>query len=82
MSCYRTYMSKLTLSVDAAVVERAKRFAERRGTSLSALVERYLELLTREPAPSAPPPVLGRLRGILTGAEVDAHRRHLERKYR
>jgi hypothetical protein len=75
-------MSKLTLSVDEAVVERAKRFAERRGTSLSALVERYLELLTRESAPPAQPPVLGRLRGILAGADVDEHRRHLERKYR
>ena len=35
-------MAKLTLSVDEAVVERAKEIARRRGTSVSALVERYL----------------------------------------
>jgi hypothetical protein len=76
-------MAKLTLSVDGEVVERAKLFAERRGTSLSALVERYLDLLARDTAPPVEePPVLARLRGILSGADPDQHRRHLERKYR
>jgi hypothetical protein len=76
-------VAKLTLSVDGEVVERAKRFAEQHGTSLSALVERYLDLLTRQVAVATDqPPVLARLRGILAGADPDAHRRHLERKYR
>jgi hypothetical protein len=75
-------MAKLTLSVDAEVVERAKRFAEQRGTSVSALVERYLDLLTRKPRPEAEPPVLARLRGILADVDPEGHRRHLERKYR
>ncbi|HVS65420.1 MAG TPA: DUF6364 family protein [Thermoanaerobaculia bacterium] len=75
-------MAKLTLSVDGEVVERAKRFAEQRGTSVSALVERYLDLLTRQPAPSPAPPILARLRGVLAGVDVEDHRRHLERKYR
>lgn len=76
-------MAKLTLSVDGEVVERAKLFAERRGTSLSALVERYLDLLARDTAPPVEePPVLARLRGILSAAAPDQHRRHLERKYR
>lgn len=35
-------MAKLTLSVDEAVVERAKGFAARQGTSVSRLVEPYL----------------------------------------
>jgi hypothetical protein len=80
--CYHTYMAKLTLSVDPDVVERAKRFAERRGTSLSDLVERYLDRLTREAPRASQPPVLARLRGILAGGEPDGHRKHLERKYR
>ena len=77
-------MAKLTLSVDDDVVERAKAFAERRGTSVSALVERYLDLITREAtlARDAQPPVLARLRGTLAGADIEEHRRHLERKYR
>jgi hypothetical protein len=75
-------MAKLTLSVDDEVVERAKRFAAKRETSVSKLVERYLELVTSAtPGPTAAP-VLSRLRGALAGADPAAHRRHLERKFR
>ncbi len=79
-------MSKLTLSVDGKVVERAKRFAAGRGTSVSRLVEAYLEGLARpeQAASQDLPPVTRRLRGILKGVE---HRRqdyvgYLARKYR
>ena len=79
-------MSKLTLSVDDGVVTRAKRYAAARGTSVSRLVERYLDLLSRPPRSTdeASTPVLARLRGSLKGATADAsdRRRHLERKYR
>jgi len=76
-------MAKLTLSVDDAVIERAKAFAERRHTSVSALVERYLARLTEQLQPLRDaPPVLARLRGTLAGVEPDEHRAHLERKYR
>ena len=75
-------MSKLTLSVDDRIVARAKLFAARRGTSVSRLVERYLELVSKPPGKPADAPVLSRLRGSLAGAEPDSHRRHLERKYR
>jgi hypothetical protein len=77
-------MAKLTLSVEDDVIERAKALAERRGTSVSALVERYLDLITRERrvAKDGQPPVLARLRGALAGTDVEEHRRHLERKYR
>lgn len=74
-------MSKLTLSVDRGVVDRAKRLAAERGTSVSALVERYLDRLTRQPVAGGQPPVLARLRGVLHGADPEEHRRHLERKY-
>ena len=83
---YDTYMGKLTLSVDEAVVARAKRYATRRGTSVSRLVEQYLHLLSRaRPNPDEQsPPVLTRLRGVLKGASGGAadYRRYLERKYR
>lgn len=74
-------MAKLTLSVDRDVVARAKRFAEQQNTSVSALVERYLDRLTSEPPAGDAPPVLTRLRGILRGVDPADHRRHLERKY-
>lgn len=74
-------MSKLTLSVDEAVIERAKRLAAERGTSVSKLVERYLALVSGAGRPRAEAPVLDRLRGSLAGSDPDAYRRHLERKY-
>lgn len=74
-------MPKLTLSVDEDVVARAKKLAEQRGTSVSALVERYLDRLTTEPPAGDQPPVLTRLRGVLRGVDPADHRRHLERKY-
>ena len=40
-------MPKLTLSVDEKVVRSAKRYAAAQGTSVSRLVERYLDLLSR-----------------------------------
>ncbi len=83
-------MSKLTLSVEGAVVERAKRFARRRETSISALVERYLEALTRPAARRGDarvgglPPVTARLAGLLhgKGGDRESYRGHLDEKYR
>jgi len=79
-------MQKLTLSVDRAVVDGAKRYARDRGTSVSRLVESMLRLVSTRSAgieaPSAQPPVLRRLRGSLKRGSVTDYRRHLERKYR
>jgi hypothetical protein len=78
-------MSKLTLSVDPTVARRAKAYAARRGTSVSSLVERYLDLLSA-PTPSATSvtPILARLRAELAGVRVDeaSYGRYLARKYR
>lgn len=40
--------SKLTLRMDEDLKERAKKIAQRRGTSLSALVEDYFRILSGE----------------------------------
>jgi formiminotetrahydrofolate cyclodeaminase len=40
--------TKLTLTVEKAVIERAKVYAKRTGRSLSDLIEKYLESLTGE----------------------------------
>lgn len=82
MTCYHTYMQKLTLSVDEKVVRGAKRYAAAHATSVSRLVERYLDLLSRPPKPDDQTPVLRMLRGAAHGVPVDSHRRHLSRKYR
>jgi hypothetical protein len=79
-------MAKLTLSVDKRIIERAKRYASRRRTSVSQLVESYLDLLARgRPLQDEDlPPVTRRLRGILKGAKYNREQYidHLEKKYR
>lgn len=40
--------SKLTLKLNSSVIARAKRYAKKRNTSLSRMVESYLDLVTRE----------------------------------
>jgi len=42
--------TKLTLRLDEAVIERAKAYAAKRGTSVSGLVEDYFRLVASEPA--------------------------------
>ena len=68
-------MYKLTLSVDESIASRAKRYAEGKGTSVSELVERFLDVLSK-PAKPAEFPELKRLRGILKGSDPDAYRKH------
>lgn len=80
---YYTYVSKLTLNVDERVVKRAKRYAARRGKSVSYLVERYLDLVARPLRPNAEdPPVLRMLRGAAKGVDPQEYQRYLGHKYR
>lgn len=74
-------MPKLTLSVDEKIVRRAKRYAAAQGTSVSKLVERYLDVLARPFDMSEAPPVLRMLRGAARGISAEAHRKHVSRKY-
>lgn len=48
--------SKLTLRLDDQLKERAKRLAEKRGTSVSQIVEDYLRLLLRDSEENASEP--------------------------
>jgi hypothetical protein len=75
-------MAKLTLSVDDRVVSLAKRYAEKRQTSVSRLVEEYLSLVST-PADAGATPVLTKLRGLLKGSPLDerAYRRRLKEKH-
>ena len=76
-------MPKLTLSVDSAVIDRAKRYAAANGTSVSGLVERLLDLAATPAArQDDAPPVLMRLRGALKRGTLRDYHHYLERKYR
>ncbi len=80
----RMNVSKLTLSVDPVVVERAKRYAAARGTSVSQLVETLLDLVASGGTESAAAatPVLSRLRGSLRRGSVEDYRRYLIKKFK
>jgi len=76
-------VAKLTLSVDDRVVSSAKRYAKRRGISVSEIVESYLAALADPSLPtSGPAPILRSVRGVLKNADVGQYRKHLETKYR
>lgn len=76
-------MSKLTLSVDDAVISRAKRYAKKQGVSVSKMVEAYLAAVANPSSGSAADtPVLRSVRGILKKADVRDYKRHLANKYR
>ncbi len=80
---YDTYgWPSLLLSVDDAVVSRAKRYAQRRNVSVSSLVETYLAAVVQEPAATKLPPILSSVRGILKSADPEHYRRYLVKKYR
>jgi Family of unknown function (DUF6364) len=74
--------SKLTLSVDPSVVARAKRYAKRRGVSVSEMVEAYLTAVAEPVAAEDLPPILRSVRGILKKADLADYRRHVTERYR
>jgi hypothetical protein len=79
--------AKLTLKLDSRVIEKAKDYAERRGTSLSQIVEGFFVGLaaTEEPRKAKLPGVVGELAGVLAGIEIEDPKReyaeYLEKKY-
>ena len=75
-------MAKLTLSVDPQVVQQAKRYARAQRTSVSRLVEDYLQILSRARLDTAEAPVLRELRGLLRRGSTSSYRRHVRLKYR
>lgn len=76
-------MEKLTLSVDGAVILRAKAYAEARGTSVSRLVENMLRMVSSHgDTPAAEPPVLKRLRGSIKGVSEADYKKYLAKKYK
>jgi len=60
---------KLTLTIDEDIKEQAKKAARRRGVSISELVERYLESVSKETDSWKPRPgsVVSRISGSIEG---------------
>ena len=70
--------TKLTLSIDARLIPRAKRYARARGVSLSSVVEEALQRLASDESPS----FVERWRGRFEADSKDDERfRALAEKY-
>jgi hypothetical protein len=79
--------TKLTLRLDGEVIEKAKRYAERRGTSLSRIVEGYFVRLADSDNPSGQTltGVVAELAGSYAGADIgnaeEDYTEYLSKKY-
>lgn len=76
--------AKLTLELEQHLIERAERFAEASGKSVSELVADYLAHLDQQDEGEEKlPPLTQSLSGILEGASIDEadYYRHLARKH-
>jgi len=73
---------KLTIRVDARLIEQAKAYAEEHNTSISQLVEVYLLELNRVKKTDSPTPILDELTGILPEeANIEDYYDYLMEKY-
>ena len=64
--------TKLTLRLDGRLVEHARAYAEQTGKSLSQLVAEYFSAVTSaEESSSELTPSVSRLKGALTGTDVE-----------
>lgn len=71
---------KLTLSVDEAAVEHARRFSRRNRTTISRLVTDFLASL--DDGVEGASPIVDRLTGLMRpDATRDDYRRHLDEKH-
>ena len=73
--------TKMTVRVPRVLVEKAKQFAAQNNTTLTNLIEAYLQRLPNQSNLESAP-IVQRLSGILSPAvSVDDYHRHLEEKY-
>lgn len=75
---------RLNITVDEAVVERARQYTRRHNTSISGLVSEFLSQLPEGDSPENEglSPTVRRLLGIAAGGpDREDYRRHLLEKY-
>ncbi len=72
-------MPKLTLSADKDVIEKAKRLAEERGTSVSAMFSQFVDTVSSPRQRRRPAPITRRLRGLAKVSPKKSDRELFER---
>jgi dsDNA-specific endonuclease/ATPase MutS2 len=81
--------TKLTLRLDEEVIQRAKKYAASQKSSLSKLIESYLDSITKEKSEMKnvePTPLVERLSGVISFEsdfnEKETYHSYLEEKYK
>jgi hypothetical protein len=80
--------TKLTLSIDKKIIEAAKKYARKKNTSLSGLVENYLASVANPPENGAEEisPLVKSLSGVLQPGNNQNHKKQysdfLAKKYK
>ena len=62
----RIMTTKLTLTIEKSVIEKAKYFAKNTGRSLSELIENYLETITQVSDEGSLSPKLRKITGVIS----------------
>lgn len=77
--------TKLTLTVEKSVIERAKAYAKNTGRSLSEIIENYLDTVTKEESTMDLSPKLKKIVGVVNLPhdfdEKKVSRAELEKKH-
>ena len=78
--------TKLTLKLDQEIIEKAKGYAKSRKTSISRLIENFLQKITSEDEKEEITPLVKSLSGIIALPAKYDHKKeyadHLSKKYR
>jgi phage gp29-like protein len=76
--------SKLTLKLKKKTIERGKAFASKKNTSLSRLIENYLDRITAEDKDQEISPLVKSLSGVLKTKSFDKrdYASYLQKKYK
>jgi hypothetical protein len=73
--------TKLTIRVPKTLLENAKRYASRNNTTLTRLIEAYLQRLPGQEALENAPTVLHLSGSLSTKVSIEDYRKHLAEKY-
>lgn len=81
--------AKLTLKLNKKVIDRAKRYAEKQGNSLSRIIENYLESITEKKEKDEAIEITPFVKNLMTGTRVSenvderkAYREYVTEKYK
>ena len=75
--------AKLTLRLDENAIKKAKLYSQKRGESISSLVEKFFSSFDENVEEETLPPITKKLKGILKGTNLSEkdYKKFLEEKY-